>query len=769
MSVSSDIKAGAAYVELFIEDNKLVRGVNAAKKKLETFGKSATEIGKKLMEAGAVAGAPFLGGIKVFSDFQDEMAMVSTALEKPDSWMDDFSEGIRRMSVDFGESTGVLAKGLHSILEASVPPQEAMNVLGVSAKAAKGGLTDVGTAAEAITTVLNAYGLSASNAADVSDWLFTIAKKGHTSFAELATSIGPIAGLAGTVGFSMEELGAAISSMTKKGMKTEGAINTVQGVILSFISPSKDAAEAARSLGFEMSSATLKSEGLAGIFERLKSLPPETISKLFSDKVLKGLLPLLRNMGDFRNNIDAMNKRAGTTETAYAKMANTLSMSFARLKQAGLEILNVLGETLSKPIQKVAEITLGYLKAVIEWISQNKRLVLTVALVAGAVGTLGAILLGAAIAAKALAVIFALLSGVFSVASAAVGIIGSIIAAIATPVGITVVAVTALGAAILYFTGLGGKALAWLGEKFQLLKAFALESWKGISDALLAGDFQLAAQILWLSLKVAWLEGINYLKSLWISFKAWYNEVTNETFYGAMSIIIDAWAELKTAWSDTVSFLADIWNIFLNNLKGAWNTSQAWLQKRWADIFHVFDKTIDVKMMYKMIDEEKAGKDTENQKAFDEEINNSAAKANKSKATIEADRKFNQEQIANNLQGDTQENNAEKNEALAKSAAALEAAKAEWRDAIDKAHALTEKTPKEKEIGDKLKDAQVNVDAFKSSYAASGSFYAQAALSLSALSGGGAAERTAKASEDTAKNTKDMKRKMEEAWPLQFS
>ncbi len=45
MSLSSNIKAGAAYIELYTQDNKLVRGLNRAAKKLEAFGSGIRSIG----------------------------------------------------------------------------------------------------------------------------------------------------------------------------------------------------------------------------------------------------------------------------------------------------------------------------------------------------------------------------------------------------------------------------------------------------------------------------------------------------------------------------------------------------------------------------------------------------------------------------------------------------------------------------------------------------------------------------------------------------
>jgi TP901 family phage tail tape measure protein len=130
------------------------------------------------------------------------------------------------MSIQFGEGTGTLAKGLYDILSASIPAEKALYVLSVSAKAARAGLTDTGVAADAITTILNAYGLSAEKAGDVSDWLFSVVKKGKLTFAELAPSIGMVATTASSAGVDLNELGAALG--------VSGAMNAALGLRFGF-------------------------------------------------------------------------------------------------------------------------------------------------------------------------------------------------------------------------------------------------------------------------------------------------------------------------------------------------------------------------------------------------------------------------------------------------------------------------------------------------------------------------------------------------------
>lgn len=108
MSNTGSIRAGRAFVELFTDDSKLVRGLNRAQKRLKAFGASARAMGMRLLKASAVMATPLVAGAKVFADFEQQMANVSTMLDEPEKHMKGFTSGIRRMSVEFGESTEAL-------------------------------------------------------------------------------------------------------------------------------------------------------------------------------------------------------------------------------------------------------------------------------------------------------------------------------------------------------------------------------------------------------------------------------------------------------------------------------------------------------------------------------------------------------------------------------------------------------------------------------------------------------------------------------------
>jgi len=324
--------------------------------------------------------AAVLGGTKVWADFETQLANVSTMLSDPDAFMGQFKAGIRELAMEFGESTAALSGGLYDILSASIPAAKALDVLRVSTMAAKAGLTDTKTAADAITTILNAYGLEAEKASEVSDMLFATVARGKTTFAELASNIGLVATTAASAGVSMDEMGAMLATMTRAGVKTENAITALQAIIASFLKPTDEAVELAAELGFEMNSTALETMGLHGILQKISQLPADALARLFpNQRALRGILPALKNMEGFAKDLDVMASKAGMTSEAYEKMATTLATSYNQVKQSVLTLLGLIGEQFAPIISEAFEIVKEWLDLAIQWWNEHGDEVGTIA------------------------------------------------------------------------------------------------------------------------------------------------------------------------------------------------------------------------------------------------------------------------------------------------------------------------------------------------------------------------------------------------------
>lgn len=601
MTTAQGIKAGRAYVELGMSD-KLTAGLRAAQKRLKAFGTGVADLGKRLLTISAIGMVPFFGGAKVFADFQSQMSAVETMLEEPLKHMERFNRGVREMSVEFGESTEALAGGLYDILSASIAPEQALNVLAVSARAAKAGLTDTKVAADAITTILNSYGLAGEKAGDISDWLFSIVKRGKTTFGELAPQIGMVASTAASAGVDLNELGALLATLTRNGVRTTTAVDSVNGIIRSFLKPSDEAAKLARQLGFEMSTVTLQSEGLAGVFARISKLPPDTLAKLFPDSsALRGVIPALKNFEGFGDDMDAMAQRAGTTDAAFGKMSDDLAFLAAQLKQVGALILSEIGESIAGPLLKAGEAARNFGSWIARLIAENQGLVRTVFKVLVVVASLGAglvivggVIIGIGAVIGSLASIITGVVAAFGFVSAAATAIAGALAFVWSHISVTGVVFAALGVEVLYVSGVIQSAIQWIAGQFQQLRDTAMKAFGGIKDALAAGDMKLAASILWLALKVEWQRGIAGLQSLWQNFKGWFLGIIADVGYGALKILAGAWAGIRAAWVITTSFISEWWTKAMGTVKTGMRSAQLDVETAFHRIAGFFDENYDV-------------------------------------------------------------------------------------------------------------------------------------------------------------------------------
>ena len=491
MAGGSDIRAGAAYVELYTKNSKFVRGLDRAQRRVAAFAQTTRASATKLLGLSALFAAPFVAGGKVFAGFQQQMANVSTMLDKPAAHMDTFRKSVQSMAIEFGQSTETLSAGLYDILSASVPAGKALDTLSVSAKAAKAGMSETGVAADAITTMLNAYGLEAENAADISDWLFTIVKRGKTNFGELAPSIGNVATIASTAGVSLEELGGTIATLTKNGVKTENAITAVNAIISSFLKPTDEGAQYAKTLGFELNSTTLASEGMLGVFEKINKLPPDAISKLFPNvRALKGVLPALQNVEGFADDIAAMGGRTGSTEEAFKKMSATMSSTFDAAKQSALGVMAVIGESLSPVLSNLSGQFTAAAQSTMGWVGANQGLVVGLAAMVAIVGATGAGLLVLSVAGSAVATVFALTSGVVGAFGTIVGVTGTVIAGLTGILG-------TVGAALTAFIGMvqSGTLVTAAWNVVYTAMAYGMIAGEAVIAAATAGYAALSAAI----------------------------------------------------------------------------------------------------------------------------------------------------------------------------------------------------------------------------------------------------------------------------------
>ena len=201
--------------------DKLKKGLTDARSKVGKLGASfSSAMGHPAVQAAAQAGKAIVAfgvdAVKTAGKIDASMNEVFTLLpgmaegakKKMTKEMLDLSSKMGKMPAD-------MVGSLYNALSAGIPKENVFNFLETASKAAIGGVATTEQAVGALTTVLNGYKMPASEAANVSDTLFTIIKNGVTTMPELAANIGKVTPMAASLGIQFEEVGAAFAEMTK--------------------------------------------------------------------------------------------------------------------------------------------------------------------------------------------------------------------------------------------------------------------------------------------------------------------------------------------------------------------------------------------------------------------------------------------------------------------------------------------------------------------------------------------------------------------------
>lgn len=299
---------------------------------------------------GISAGIAFARAAKESYDFekrfQKAMLEVATLSKEVDGSLTEYMNRVMDMIRDIPIAGDEAAKALYQIVSAGHDGANGMKILEVSAKAATGGLTETATAADAITTILNAYGMQADKAKSVSDKLFTTVRLGKTTFGELGTSIAQAAPIAASFGISLDDVLAAVATITKQGVPTSEAMTKIRAAILGTANQLGDAAFQGRTF----------QEALQLIYDKADGSATKMKELLGTDEALQAALALTgKNAKGASKDLAELGNSAGAAETAFKKMNDSTENQLVLLRNNITAALRPMGEEIMKQVADIAE------------------------------------------------------------------------------------------------------------------------------------------------------------------------------------------------------------------------------------------------------------------------------------------------------------------------------------------------------------------------------------------------------------------------------
>ena len=455
--------------------------------KFETLGRDLTlRVTAPIVGIGAAI-------TKVSADFETSLSKIVGLVGVSREQVNDWKEDILALSRETAKAPGELAEAMFFVTSAGLKGKEALDVLGMSARAAAAGLGETKVVADLVTSAMNAYGIENLSASKATDILVATVREGKAEAPELAAAMGQVLPVSSAMGISFDQVGAAIAGMTRTGTNAATASTQLRQIMVSILKPSSQARDTLESLGLSAGGlrSQIKEQGLLATLQTLVDSfgdNEEASAQVFGNvRALAGVMDLLG--GNAESNVaifDSLKDSSGALDHAFEAVSETAGFKMQQAVVTLKTIMIDLGDTLLPMVASAAEkasVVLDKLGIVLKIIpGPVKQLVIVLA---GLLATLGPILFIAGAMMKtigSLGTVFGMLASKgIPIAIMAVKALGTAMSFLAAnPIVLIIGAIILVTFLIIKNWSLITEKTRWLVEK---VSGFFKFLWEGISMA----------------------------------------------------------------------------------------------------------------------------------------------------------------------------------------------------------------------------------------------------------------------------------------------
>ena len=341
-----------------------------------------------------------MGCTQASMEFETAMAKVGTIADESQKPLGDMRNEILALSSETGKSVGELAEATYQAISASVATESAVDFVGTANKLAVGGFSDTTTAVDILTTAINAYGMSADDAAKISDVLITTQNLGKTSVAQLGASMGMVIPLAAAYNMDLEDLSASYALLTANGTQTAQATTYVKAALNELGSTSSVVGSTLKKkTGKTFAELMKEGNSLGDVLQILAdSVDGDTTAfnnMWSSSEAGVGMLSIL-NSGTSKYNslVQAMEGSTGAATTAFEKMSETGEFAQQRFQNATENLKIAIGDELAPELTELQQSGADAMEWATEFVKGHPEVVAAVTALAAALAVLAAALVG---------------------------------------------------------------------------------------------------------------------------------------------------------------------------------------------------------------------------------------------------------------------------------------------------------------------------------------------------------------------------------------
>lgn len=332
-----------------------------------TLSNTVSRLANFGMIVGGLVTGGGLGALSVAAEkFAVGMANVNTLLDKSDPSVQQFAASVTSLSTATNKGAYDLSRGLYQALSSGIPATMgaggAMDFLTQASKAASAGLATTEEAVLAGTRIFNTFGASAGTSTQVFDKLFQVVKDGVIEFPDLARGIGEVAGSAKAMGFSFDEMAAAIAVVSKV-MPASETLTATRALMQSLGAPTQEVSRVARELGITLGEGAIQAKGLRGVLADIVEKSngnKETMRKLIPEvNALTAAFAIGTSGGaGFATQHERIRTAIGTNAAAFEKQSVTITYQLENLRNRfvalAIAVANDMQPTIVEAIKNLA-------------------------------------------------------------------------------------------------------------------------------------------------------------------------------------------------------------------------------------------------------------------------------------------------------------------------------------------------------------------------------------------------------------------------------
>lgn len=420
--------------------------IAAAGENVQELGGKIETVGKKVSVASATSAAALGASVKLASDYTDAVAKVGTVADLQSVPLEKLRDDMLQLSTETGRGAGEIADATYQAISASVDTADAVSFVGTSVGLAKAGFLETADAVDVLTTIINAYGLEASDAGRLSDILIQTQNDGKTTVNELSQSMGQVIPLASAYGVNIENLAASYAQLTKNGVATAQAGTYLKSMLNELGDSGSDVGEILKSKTGK-SFGQLMNDGMSlgdvlGILNDSVNGDSEALAGLWSSSEAgTGALSILSSgVGAFNDELGNMQDSTGNVADALETLSTPSAKaqeSLNALKNIGIELGSTVLEALAPVLEQLAETVKALSEKFSNLSPTTQKVIVVVGLLVAAIGPVILIIGKFASAIGAIMAIAPTLTAVL-------GAVKIAFAAIGGPVTIIIALITAL-------------------------------------------------------------------------------------------------------------------------------------------------------------------------------------------------------------------------------------------------------------------------------------------------------------------------------------